>query len=69
MSIEPTPLLDVEYPVKRTGLKRDRIYELCRLNLFPHIRFGRRIRFDPNQIEEWIRNGGQPLESHSAEAA
>lgn len=61
MSVDRQPLRDVEYPTWRTGLPAHRIYDMCRKGIFPHIRFGRRIRFDPNQIEEWIRNGGKAL--------
>lgn len=61
MSLEPKPLQGVEYPVRRTGLPDHRVYELCRKGLIPHVRLGRRIRFDPDQIEVWIREGGTGL--------
>lgn len=44
-----------------TGLKPHRIYELCRLGLFPHVHLGRQIRFDPDAVEAFIISGGQAL--------
>lgn len=55
------PLQDVKYPAERTGLTPERIYTLCREGVFPHVRLGRQVRFDPDQVEEWITNGGQAL--------
>ncbi|MEX2535799.1 MAG: helix-turn-helix domain-containing protein [Trueperaceae bacterium] len=54
-------LKNIEYAVKRTGLNKERIYDLCRRKLFPHVRVGRQVLFDAEQIEDWIENGGQPL--------
>lgn len=40
-------------------IPRARLYELCRLDLIPHARIGKRhYRFDRGAIEEWIRAGG-----------
>lgn len=54
-------LQGIEYPVERTGLTEWRIYDLCRRGIFPHVRLGRQIRFDPEQVEAWIAAGGQAL--------
>ncbi len=54
-------LYDVTYPVKRTGLTRQRIWDLCRQNAFPHVRLGRQIRFDADAVEAFIASGGQSL--------
>lgn len=61
MSVNPKPLQDITYPVLRTGLSEHRIWAMCRKGYFPHVRFGRRIKFDPDQIEAWINNGGAAL--------
>lgn len=54
-------LKGVEYAAERTGLSVDRVYTLCREGIFPHVRLGRQIRFDPEQVENWIAGGGRPL--------
>jgi len=38
-----------------------RAYELCRENILPHVRLGRQLRVDPDQLQEWIKNGGKAL--------
>lgn len=54
-------LVGVDYPVARTGMSKWQVYEYCRLGIFPHVRIGKRVLFDPDQIEAWIANGGQAL--------
>lgn len=40
-------------------IKLWRLYELCRLNLIPHVCIGKRgYRFDRTAIEEWVHSGG-----------
>jgi excisionase family DNA binding protein len=58
MSIERKPLRDIDYPVERTGFSEWRIWKMCRDGAIPHVRFGRRVKFDVDQLEEWIKNGG-----------
>lgn len=44
---------------KLLKIPRYRLYELCRLDLIPHARIGKRqYRFDRSAIEDWIRSGG-----------
>jgi predicted DNA-binding transcriptional regulator AlpA len=46
------------------GVKQARIYDAARQGIFPAgvvVRLGRQIRFDVGRIEEWARDGGQPL--------
>lgn len=57
-SLNTRRLVDVEYPKERLGEPEWRIYELCRKGLIPHVRIGRRVKFDPQAIEEWISKGG-----------
>lgn len=61
LDARPRALKDVSYPAQRIGVPKSRIYDLCRQNLMPHIRVGRQVRFDPEQIETWIKGGGQAL--------
>lgn len=52
------PLVDVDYASERIGEPPWRIWELCRKHLIPHVRLGRRIKFDPAALERWIEQGG-----------
>lgn len=45
-----------------TRQNRSHLYKMAREGLIPSIRIGRSVRFHPEQIEEWMRNGGQALE-------
>lgn len=38
-----------------------RVYEMARQNLVPHVRLGRIVKFDPERVGEWISAGGQAL--------
>ena len=40
---------------------RQRAYELARLGLIPSVRIGRTVRFDEDQIREFVRTGGRGL--------
>ena len=51
-------------------IPRSRVYELCRLDLIPHARIGKRhYRFDRSAIEEWIRAGGTKNTSQKEQSA
>ncbi len=39
-------------------LPKARVYEFARKGVLPCIRVGYSVRFDPDQLEEWIRQGG-----------
>lgn len=41
------------------GLTEYRVYQLVREKLLPAIRFGRQIRFSPDQLAEFEKAGGQ----------
>ncbi|BDG59924.1 helix-turn-helix domain-containing protein [Caldinitratiruptor microaerophilus] len=43
------------------GLRVERVYELARQSLIPHVRVGRSVRFDRLAVERWIEAGGQAL--------
>ena len=41
------------------GVSKARIFELCREDLLPHTRLGRRLRFSPGQVIAWAEGGGK----------
>jgi excisionase family DNA binding protein len=42
-------------------IRYHRAAELARTGLLPGIRLGRQIRVSPDQLEEFLANGGKPL--------
>lgn len=55
-------LRNKEYAKERLGIEDDwKLYDLVRRGIVPSVRLGRLIRFDEDQLETWIRNGGQNL--------
>ncbi len=57
-------LQSIQYACQRLNEKPQRIYNLIRENIFPDgvvVRLGRRIRIDPERLEEFIAGGGQAL--------
>ncbi|MBA2671626.1 MAG: helix-turn-helix domain-containing protein [Gemmatimonadetes bacterium] len=51
----------VEWVEGRMGEKRESIYRMCREGILPHVRLGRKVKFAPEQIEDYLRAGGQAL--------
>lgn len=51
--------MDGFYTIKQAaellGVERQWLYERCRLNRLPHYRFGALIRFDKQELNEWIK--------------
>lgn len=58
MIVDPQPLQNVDYVMRRTGFTKDRVWQLCRDGVIPVVKFGRRYKFDPAQLERWIARGG-----------
>jgi excisionase family DNA binding protein len=56
-----TKLLSVEEVAPILGISVARAYELCRTNIVPHIRLGRQIRINPDQLNAFIDRGGKGL--------
>ncbi len=54
-------LLRVGAVARMIGTTESRAYELVRLGVLPGVRLGRQLRFDPDQIEEFIAAGGKGL--------
>jgi excisionase family DNA binding protein len=57
-------LESVEYAAKRLNITEQRAYQLAREGILPEgviVRLGRQIRIDPDELEKFIRGGGQAL--------
>lgn len=50
-------LVKIDEAVKITGYKKGYIYELIFKNAIPYIKIGRSIRFDPQELDTWMRAG------------
>ena len=60
-----TKLLTVTDLAARLVLPKSTVYELCRRveDPIPHLRLGRHIRFQPDQVDRWLerqQNGRNP---------
>lgn len=51
-------LIDAEPATEILGISKARLYQLCRMNIIPHVRIGRQIRFNVEHLENWINSGG-----------
>lgn len=51
-------LVGVEWVATRVGIAEARAYMLAREGILPCIRIGRIVRFDPEQVEDFISGGG-----------
>lgn len=41
------------------NIRVQRLYELVRLGVIPHVKLGKRqLRFDPEALQVWVKNGG-----------
>lgn len=54
-------LLTVNQVAARLSVSTARCYELARLQILPSIRLGRQLRFDEEQLQRWIAEGGKAL--------
>lgn len=52
-------LLDVFEISELIGVPRQSILERVRAGKFPAVKLGRRIRFDPRVVDEFLRDGGE----------
>jgi len=51
----PVKLLRVEDVAERIGASKQTVYLLARENALPSVRWGRSVRFDPADVEAFIR--------------
>ncbi len=60
-NISPDPqqnsLIKIDQAAFLTGYKSGYLYELVHKNAIPYIRRGRSIRFDPEELDTWMRAG------------
>lgn len=57
-TIRNEKLVNAAEAAQRLNLERDRVYELCRRKIIPHVRIGRQLRFAPVALDAWIASGG-----------
>jgi excisionase family DNA binding protein len=43
------------------SISEDRVYALSREKVIPSVRLGRSLRFDPEEIKQFVKNGGKAL--------
>lgn len=52
-------LITAKQAAEILGLRLPRLYELTRMRVLPFVRFGpKQIRFDPDVLAEWTKQGG-----------
>jgi excisionase family DNA binding protein len=57
--VEEMRLIDAKQASELLGVRLARLYELVRLKTLPFVRLGsRQIRFDPDELSEWAKQGG-----------
>lgn len=66
MADQVRSLVDANEVAQRLGMGKWAVYDLAKRGTLPHVRIGRRVRFDPAQIETWIANGGKSHEEAAA---
>lgn len=54
-------LVGVKEIAEVLDVSTQRVYEMARQNIIPHVRLGRVVKFDPERIEQWIEAGGRSL--------
>ena len=52
-------LEDADWAARFFRTSRDRIYQMVRARQIPSVKVGKRIYFDPRQIEAFIERGGR----------
>lgn len=52
-------LVEADWVCQHYGWQRWRVYDLVKQKILPAVRVGRRIYFDPVQLETWIEAGGR----------
>lgn len=51
---EALTLLTVEQVCDLFSVKKEWVWEACRLEVIPHVKMRRQIRFRPRDIERWL---------------
>jgi len=55
--METTKFLNVEEAAKYLGVHKNSLYQLVRRHRIPYYKPGRKLFFDPAELEEYIRAG------------
>jgi excisionase family DNA binding protein len=58
LNCEPYPLIDAKRAAVLLGTSRKHLYDLAARDLVPSLRVGRRLRFSPKALAEFIARGG-----------
>ena len=56
-------LLTLDEAAERLHVSRRHAYELHRRGVLPTVSVGRRVRIDPERLEEFIQSGGRKIET------
>ena len=48
-------LMDINQLAEMLNVKKKTIYDWVHKDLIPYVKLGRLLRFDPNDIEQWIK--------------
>lgn len=62
-------LLTVEEVAPMLKMSSQALYEAVRRGFVPTVRIGRRIRFDFDVLETWLKSGGSPWSDRPRHAA
>ena len=62
-------LLTLEEVAERLHTSRRHVYMLCQRGIIPTVAVGRRVRIDPDRLEEFIRTGGRKIEGQKTVGA
>ena len=60
------PYLDIGALAERLRVKRSTIYAWTEQGKIPHLKLGRLLRFDPDEIEAWLQTHRREFTSHWA---
>ena len=52
-------LLKADEVAEMLEVSEDRVYQLVRENILPHVRLGRQVRFSAELLNNFIANGGK----------
>ena len=55
---EVSPLVGVRAVAAYLGISEAQLYQACRDDIVPHVKIGRRTKFQPEAIMDWVANGG-----------
>ena len=57
-NLQQRRLITAEEVSQWLGIRKQHAYELARDGVLPCVKLGRAIRFDPVELDEFLKNGG-----------